>query len=91
MLVLFRFLTKYDFEYQVVYDDLGWPWADKPFTYTLERACKAIDYAVKQGCVKVIVPPVIELALRSDKKYSAHIFPLFAGYVLEECMPFSAV
>lgn len=91
MLVLFRFLAKHDFEYHVVYDDLGWPWADKPFSYMLDRAQKAIDYAMEQGCAMVIVPPVVELALRADKKYAKHIMPLFQGYVLEECMPLSAV
>lgn len=91
MLVLFRFLAKYDFEYHVVYDDLGWPWSDKPFSYMLDRACKAIDSAMEQGCMKVIVPPVVELALRDEKKYKEYIMPLFSHYMLDECMSASAV
>lgn len=48
MLVLFRFLAKHDFEYHIVYDDLGWPWADKPYEYMLDRARKAIDHLLAE-------------------------------------------
>jgi|GEM_PF-3714541 len=44
MLVLFRFLTKHNFSYEIVYDDLGRPWADKPLDFVIERAEKAIEY-----------------------------------------------
>lgn len=44
MLVLFRFLAKHNFQYEIVYDDLGWPWADKPMEFAMERAEAAIKH-----------------------------------------------
>lgn len=91
MLVLFRFLAKYDFSYEIVYDDLGRPWADKPLEFALERARKAVDYLIGQGVKHIIAPPVLELVLSKETKYSDYIFPLRQSYVLHECMPLSAV
>lgn len=69
MLVLFRFLAKHNFQYEIVYDDLGRPWTDKPVEFMLERAGKAMDYLIKQGVKHVIVPPVVEVSLTNDKTY----------------------
>lgn len=91
MVVLFRFLSKYDFQYEIVYDDLGWPWSDKPLEFVLDRARKAMDILVEKGIDKIIVPPAVEVALHQDKKYAAHILPLRMAYVSNECLPASPV
>lgn len=91
MLVLFRFLSKYNFQYEIVYDDLGWPWADKPLDFVLERAGKAIDCLQKKGCKKIIVPPVVEVAFHHEEKYADLVLPLRHGYLLNECLSASAV
>lgn len=83
MLVLFRFLAKYNFSYEIVYDDLGWPWTDKPMSFVTERASKAIDHLIDNGCEKIIVPAVVELALHNNKKYNTFILPLRNEYCVE--------
>ena len=89
MLVLFRFLAKYDFSYEIVYDDLGWPWADKPLDFALSRARGAIDHLIAAGVSMVIAPPAIELALMKEKKYADVICPLRKNYLLQACLPLS--
>lgn len=90
MLVLFRFLSKYDLTYEIVYDDLGWPWSDKPLEFVLERARKACDVLLEKGVKKIIVPPVIEVALHQEKKYADCILPLWMSYA-KECVAKSPV
>ncbi len=80
MLILFRFLANYNFEYEIVYDDLGRPWADKPVEFGMERAKQAVAYLQKQGVEKIILPPVLELALHHEKKYADVVLPLRQGY-----------
>jgi len=87
MLVLFRELHKYQHQYFVVYDFLYWPYGDKGFEFVLERVKYRVEELVKQGVERVIVPPVYELALRSDVNfaYRSMILPLFYNYLMEQC------
>lgn len=91
MLVLFRFLSKYNFQYEIVYDDLGWPWADKPLEFVLGQAEKAVAYLQEQWCEKIIVPPLVEVAFHHARKFSEIILPVWNGYLLNECLSASAV
>lgn len=90
MLVLFRFLAKYDFSYEIVYDDLGWPWSDKPVEFLLERADKAVAYLQKQWVDKIIIPPIVEMAFHHEKKYADLILPLWMWYA-QGCLSESPV
>ncbi len=81
MLVLFRFLTKYNFQYEIAYDDLGWPWADKPLEFVKERSAKMMDHLIAQGCEKIIVSPLLEVAFHHDKKHAKLILPLWNDYL----------
>ena len=90
MVVLFRFLTKYDFVYEIVYDDLGWPWGDKPGEFILERASKAVEYLLSQWCEKIIVPPLVEVAFHHEWKYKEIVLPLWMSYA-RSCLEASPV
>ena len=90
MLVLFRFLAKYDFSYEIYYDDLWRPWSDKTFVFNRSHWLAWIDYLIEQGCDKIIVPPLIELAFHHTEKYADVIIPLYHEYIMG-CMQESAV
>jgi len=88
MLALFKFLSKYDNEYIIFYDQLFGLWGDKPFELVLERVEKWISTLLTKGVEKIIVPPVVELSLQ-DEKYWDKILPLFQNYLMDYCFKYS--
>ena len=90
MLVLFRFLAKHEFCYEIFYDQEGGLWGDKTSEFVLSRAKEGIAYLEKKGVTKIIVPPVVEVALLHDKKYAELILPLRTVYA-KECLSASPV
>lgn len=94
-LTLFKFLSKYDHEYIVYYDFFHFPYGDKTFEQSLACVENGIDYLVKQGVDKIIVPPVYELyyLVNSEKLKVKNdgILPLFTRYLQEHCFKYSLV
>lgn len=86
-LALFKFLSKYDNEYIIYFDQQNWPYGDKDFDFALTQVKQWINYLKSQWVEKVIVPPVYELALREEDI----VLPLFQSYLNEYCFPYSLV
>lgn len=99
MLTLFKFLTKYDHEYIVYYDQSHQFYGDQTFENSLLNVQSWIDYLTKEGVDYIILPPVYELATwdwklkidLSTKVGNWKLLPLFQSYVLQECFKYSLV
>lgn len=87
MLTLTKFLSTYDHEYIIYYDDLLRPYGDKPAALVQAVIADAIAVLEKRGVDKIILPPVWELAFRTNKK----ILPLFQTYLTDYCFTNSLV
>ena len=88
MLTLFKFLTTYDHEYIVYYDQSHQFYGDQTFEESLLNVQSWIGYLTKEGVDYIILPPVYELALSTAKN---NILPLFKEYVMKECFAYSLV
>lgn len=86
-LTLFKFLSKYDHEYLIYYDDLLGPYWDKPASLVQAVIADGIALLEKKWVDAIILSPVRELAFRSHSK----VLPLFQRYLLEYCFAFSLV
>ena len=89
-MTLFTFLSKYDHDYVIYYDDYHRPYGDKTFDDALACVEEGIAYLTKQKVDAIIVPPIYELAL-SEKNIKANILPLFSTYILDHCFAHSLV
>jgi hypothetical protein len=87
MLSIFKFLHKYDHDYVVYFDDLLWPYGDKPATLVQAVIADAVQVLRDRWCEQIILPPVRELAFRDQK----NIMPLFQSYVMDYCFHHSLV
>ena len=91
-LALFQFLTRYDNEYLVYFDQTNFPYWEKSFDYVLECIEKAGEFLTKDWAEIIIVDPVYELALKySDKKLWFKVLPLFEKYLHEYALKYSLV
>ncbi len=91
-LALFLFLSKYDHEYVVFYDQYFWPYSDKPFDDIKHRIYKACEVLATHHVDAVILPPIYELwFLDTKESLPVRILPLFSTYVLEYCFRYSLV
>lgn len=92
-LLLFRFLQNYDHEYLIYYDSKLAPYGKKDGEKLLPAIISGIEYLIKQGAEKIILPPMIELLLaqKSDFDYTEQILPFFQKYLLEMVFPHSLV
>ncbi len=93
-LTLFKFLTKYDHEYVVYYDDLHRPYGDKTFDQSLEFVEQGMAYLAKQNVDVLILPPIYELYIMQSSKFrmqKKNILPLFTSYVHDYCFTHSLV
>ncbi|MCX6822528.1 MAG: hypothetical protein NTX91_00835 [candidate division SR1 bacterium] len=63
MLTLFKFLTKYDHEYVVYYDQSHQFYGDQTFEESLLNVQSGIDCLTKEGVDYIILPPLYELAI----------------------------
>ena len=83
-LALFQFLTRYDNEYLVYYDQTNFPYWEKSLDYALECIEKSGKFLAEKWAEIIIVDPVYELAFKySDKKLWFKILPLFQKYLHE--------
>lgn len=87
MLTLSKFLSTYDHDYIIYYDDLLRPYGDKPAALVQAMIADAIEVLTKRGVDTVILPPVRELAFRTQEK----VLPLFQTYVTDYCFADSLV
>lgn len=97
MLTLFKFLTKYDHEYVIYYDQAHQFYGDQTFEESLLNVQSGIDYLIKEWVDYIILPPIYELAhfVRSwgneEERKGGKILPLFTEYVMKECFAYSHV
>ncbi len=95
MLTLFKFLTKYDHEYVLYYDQSHQFYGDQTFEESLLNVQSWIDYLTKEGVDYIILPPTYELATLDWKlkieNWKWKILPLFYEYVMKECFTYSLV
>lgn len=87
MLTLSKFLSTYDHEYIIYYDDLLRPYGDKPAALVQAVIADAMDVLIKRGVDTIILPPVRELAFRAHEK----VLPLFQTYLTDYCFTNSLV
>ena len=93
-LTLFKFLSKYDHEYIVYYDFFHRPYGDKTFDQSLACVEEGIAYLTKHGVESIILPPIYELYILQNEKYTTqknNILPLFSRYLLDYCFTYSLV
>lgn len=86
-LTLFKFLSQYDHEYIIYYDDLLFPYGDKPAAVVQAVIADAILVLEKRGIDRIILSPVRELVFRQHPK----VFPLFQTYLKTYCFASSLV
>lgn len=94
MLTLFKFLTRYDHEYILYYDQSHQFYGDQTFEESLLNVQSWIDYLTKEGVDYIILPPVYELALLGwnvETLKGWKVLPLFKEYVMKECFAYSHV
>ena len=87
MLTLSKFLSTYDHEYIIYYDDLLRPYGDKPAALVQAVIADAMDVLIKRGVDTIILPPVRELAFRAHEK----VLSLFQTYLTDYCFTNSLV
>ncbi len=93
MLTLFKFLTKYDHEYILYYDQSHQFYGDQTFEESLLNVQSWIDYLMKEWVSFLVLPPVYELASLNWKLKIENwkLLPLFQEYVMKECFAYSHV
>ena len=96
MLTLFKFLTRYDHEYILYYDQSHQFYGDQTFEESLLNVQSGIDYLTKEGADYIILPPIYELATLADVRRETwdmrhKILPLFQEYIMKECFNYSHV
>lgn len=83
-LSLFQILTRYDHEYLVYCDQVGFPYWEKSLDFALDRIQQAGEFLKSKWAEVIILDPIYELAFKhSDKKLSFEILPLFQRYLHE--------
>ena len=87
MLTLFKILQKYDHEYIVYYDDLLWPYGDKPAAVVQSVIADGMEILRARGCEQLILPPVREIAFREQQD----VMPLFQTYLIDYAFQYSLV
>jgi hypothetical protein len=91
-LALFQFLTRYDNEYLIYWDQTNFPYWEKSLNHSLDCIEKAGELLTKKWAEIIIVDPVYELALKySDNKLWFKILPLFEKYLHEYAFKHSLV
>ena len=91
-LALFQFLTRYDNEYLVYCDQVGFPYWEKSLDYVLERIEKAGEFLTQKWAEIIILDPVYELAFKhSGKNFWFKVLPLFEKYLHDYVFKYSLV
>lgn len=85
-LALFKFLSKYDFDYHIYWDWNNWPYGDKWFEYSLGKVEQWVKFLIDKWVDFIIVSPVYELYIDNPK-----ILKLFSSYLFDNCFSFSLV
>ena len=92
VMVLFKFLIRYDNEYLVYCDQTNFPYWEKSLDYVLDYIEKAGEFLTEKWAEMIIVDPVYELVLKySNRKYWFKILPLFQKYLHEYAFRYSLV
>lgn len=91
-LALFKVLSRYDNEYIVYHDQLGFPYWEKSFDSALKYVEKGCEFLLSKWVDTIIVDPVYELALKHQNKSDLyHIMPLFQKYLQDYWFKYSLV
>lgn len=94
-LTLFKFLSKYDHEYIVYYDNLYWPYGDKDFSFISNRVVEIIKSLKESWIEKIILPPTLELYFLSNPKllgtHHSSLLSLFQTYLHNYCFKYSLI
>lgn len=91
-LSLFKFLHRHNHEYVIWYDDLFSFWWDKPLDVVIDRVKFWLDFLQKQGVEAVLLSPILELLIKSEKIISAiKVINLFETYLKDYCFTYSLV
>ncbi len=87
-LSIFKFLSQHDHEYFIYYDNLSWPYWDKPIQHNIQKIIDWIDFLSSNWVDKIIIPPIYELQLLSSNN---KILPLFQSYLQNFIFKYSLV
>ena len=91
-LSLFKFLTRYDYQYLVYCDQEAFPYWEKSLDFVLSCLEKAGEFLKSKWAEVIIVDPTYELALKySDMKLWFKVLPLFQQYLHEYAFNHSLV
>ena len=91
-LSLFQFLTRYDNEYLIYCDQIGFPYWEKSLDFVMERIEKAGEFLIQKWAEVIILDPVYELAFKYlNRKIWFKILPLFEKYLQDYVFKYSLV
>ncbi len=90
-LYLMKYLTKFEHEFVLLYDQENWNYWNYKFEKSLEIVESGIVTLQKKWAQKIILSPVFELYFAVNWKYQDLILPVFSRYLLEYCFKFSLV
>jgi hypothetical protein len=81
MLPLFKFLSKYNYEFEIYLDWNNYPYWDKDIKHNISNINNWINYLEKLNVDHIILPPIYELYINHSK-----IIHLWENYYLVEMM-----